>query len=141
MYKVLLVVSLLLSTNVNAGTWKLLNENDEGGRLLVDVDSAVIDTYDKDGKGDGTRVRAHMRYIEKDGELFFVGVIDGAECITQQGGALVNLFEDNTSKTYFWSDLGNRLYDSEGRWLCGYLIDVLETMAEKPQRAAPKIYM
>jgi hypothetical protein len=141
MYKVLLVVSLLLSTNVNAGTWKLLNENDEGGRLLVDVDSAVIDTYDKDGKGDGTRVHAQLRYVDKDGVVSFVGVIDGAECITQQGGELINLFENDTTKTYFWSDLGNRLYDSEGRWLCGYLIDVLETMAKKPQRAAPKIYM
>jgi hypothetical protein len=141
MYKVLLVVSLLLSTNANADTWKLLDDNNKGGRLLVDVDSAVIDTYDKVGKNDGTRVHAQMRYVEKDEELSFLGVIDGAECISQQGGTLINLFENDTTKTYFWSDLGNRLYDSEGRWLCGYLIDVLETMAEKPQRAAPKIYM
>jgi len=140
MYKVLLVL-LLLATNATAATWKLIDEGSEGGRLLVDVDSAVIDTYDKAGKGDGTRVHAQLRYVDKDGVIPFIGVIDGAECITQQGGELINLFENDTTKTYFWSDLGTRLYDSEGRWLCGHLVDVLETMAKKPQRAAPKIYM
>ena len=141
MYKVLLVLSLLLSTEATAATWKLVNDGSEGGRLLVDVDSARIDTYDKNDKDDGTRVYATMRFVNDDGELVFVGVIDAAECITQQGGALVNLFDDDTSKTYFWSDLGDRLYDSEGRWLCGHLIDAIDTMIKTPQRGTPKIYM
>jgi len=143
MYKVLLVLALLLSTDANATTWKLVDDGAKSGRLLVDPDSAGIDKYDKNAKGDGTRVHAIMRFVNTNGELLFVGVIDAGECIAQQGGTLVNIFEDNSSKTYFWSDSGERLYDSEGRWLCGHLLDTLETMIkqEPKSKSAPKIYM
>ena len=144
MRKFLAVLLLLVTTLAVAGNWKLITDGASGTRLLVNTDSIRIDKYKKDNGTNGARVYAVMEMINNGEEVVFTSFIDSDDCLVQQGGALLVVFPDKSTQTYFWSMDGSKIYDAEGQWLCGYLIGTLEVYQqnkEKESKKKPKVTM
>ena len=134
----ILVATMLVTTAAQAETWKMIVDSDTGSRLVIDVDSIVIDGYTKPNGQDGTRIHATMATITDEGDIPFRSVIDADECLTQQGGRLVNVYADNSTNSYFWSMSGQKMYDAQGQWLCAYLETTLEIYQKKQEKSKSK---
>lgn len=133
MRKFLAALALIPTVSYGAN-WKLIVDSTSGSRLLVDADSVRIEKYKK-SDGPSTQIYATMDMMDQTGETVFVSVIDAKECLNQNGGVLVLFYNDKSTATYFWSGDGNKMYDAQGQWLCGYLKGYLESNAKnKKQR-------
>jgi hypothetical protein len=121
MLKVLLLAaSLLFTQTASAENWVKIIDNDQGTRLVADLDTVKFSTYEFEG-ATKNRITATMRFIMENSAAW-VAVIDTDECVTRRRGMLVTVFNDNITKQYFWDDKGATMYDAEGQWLCGYTI-------------------
>lgn len=134
----ILAVLLLTSTVAAAENWQMVQDSVNGTRLIADVDSINVTNYTKDPatKTLGVRVHATMQSIGADNTVDgFISIIDVEECLAKQAGTLVNLYSDGSSKTFFWSARGNRMYDSQAQWLCA----VMMLAAEETKKQAPAV--
>ena len=125
--KVLLASALLLSTTAHAENWQMVTDSTDGSRLVADVDSVEIKGYNK-GSVKATGIFVNMQYVSS-GETnpVFVTAIDVEECLIKKGGTLVNAYKSGTTSTYFWSLDGPKMYDSQGQWMCGYVMGLLKS--------------
>lgn len=130
----LLAVLLMLPAMATAGTWKLIIDSTTNTRLLVDVDSVKIENYKK-GDTTGVSIGATMSLVSNQDETVFVSIIDAEGCISkQQGGALINIYADKSTNQYFWSIDGDKMYDAQGQWLCGYLLGAINTYQKQQSK-------
>lgn len=138
--KFFLLVILMASIPAYAENWQMLADSQDGQRLIVDVDSANIDKYTKNVKTKevGIRVRASMMYIDPNVQTRpFISAIDGDDCIYRQAGSIVNVFDKKTVDTYFWSMQGTKMYDTQGQWLCNFLVTAVE-YHDSVEKSKPK---
>lgn len=119
----------------------MITDGIDSSRLLVDSESVVIEKYGTDSDNNNVRIHATMKLFVDQEIVIMVAVIDGTECVMQQGGQLSNIISDDGSTlNYFWSMQGNRLYDAQGQWLCGYFLGTIEQYSNE-QDSTPKITM
>jgi hypothetical protein len=134
---IMAVLALAVSVNANAANWTVITDGQNSERLLIDLDSIVMDSYES-GNGPSTRIYGTMQYLLPDRATEpFQAVIDVKECLTKQSGLLLHKYNDGDSNVKFWTSTGPRLYDSEGSYLCGYAIGTLKAKKEK-QAQKPK---
>ena len=139
--KVLLVSALLLATTAHAETWKMVTDSSDGVRLVADVDSIDIRGYNK-GTEKATGIFVVMRYVSTEtNSAKFMAAIDVEECLVKKGGTLVNADGNGKVATYFWSLDGDKMYDAEGQWMCGYLIGIVKNSEKRAIQAQPKVTM
>lgn len=137
MFRIFALALLFVTTTVHAQDWSLVTDSSDGTRLLVDVDTVQVDKYNK-GKSEGTRIHAVMSYLDNSQEYLFTAIIDAHECLEKKSGVLVNVNSKGKSNTYFWSEKGNKMYDAQGQWLCGFLIGSIDA-AQKKKQSAPAV--
>lgn len=140
----LLVALLLFSTATFAENWQMIIDSADDSRLLVDTESIVIEGYVTNSGDNSARIFATMKiFTEDQEELPMIAVIDGTECVKQQGGKLIAIIDqEGNGLTYFWSMKGGKMYDSQGQFLCGYFLGTLEQYSEdRNQDKNPKITM
>jgi len=113
----------VIGTAQAAGNWQPIMDAKSGGRLIVDVDTVDFSIYDKNGKK-ALRATATMQMLA-DGEIHepFSAIIDVDECIKNQRGVLLNVYQDGTVDKYFWHANGNKMYDAQAQWLCAVTIE------------------
>lgn len=111
---------MIIPTLANAENWQIVDDTVSGSaRLIINIDTLTLDEYDN-GKN---RIYSYFRIVTPDETLpQFAAVIDVDDCLKRQSGIMYYVFEDGTKKQYFWSHNGNKLYDSAGKYLCGYLV-------------------
>ena len=125
--KVLLVLALLLSTTAHAENWKMVTDSSDGARLVADADSVEIKEYNK-GSEKAVGIFVNMQYVSSgEANTVFVTAIDVEECLIKKGGTLVNAYKSGATSTYFWSLDGPKMYDSQGQWMCGYVMGLLKS--------------
>ena len=146
MHKLLLILTLTLPAVSYAENWQLIA--DDGLRLVVDIDSPKVTPYKNDAGKVSLAVTAKMAYINHNSDpVVFVSGIDGDDCVYKGGGSIVNIYANRAQSSYFWSARGGRTYDSQGKWLCSFLVDFVEKAdqegrknpASKKQNSKPKI--
>lgn len=137
MKHLLATLLLVVASTANATNWQLVSDSDSNDiRLLVDVDTVLIDKYDKHNTGKKTdyRVSSTMTYISDNSEVNFLVIIDADDCLRKGAGALASRTAGETeSKISFWSSQGQTMRDAQGQWMCGYLKGTLEVTQPKPK--------
>lgn len=150
MKRLVLLVTLLITSNLAlAENWQLVEDSDEGARLIADVDSLKAELYQKDDKVRGTRISSIMRIVLTESITdSFIVAIDGNDCLAKQAGPVVNVLPSGKVNTYFWSIDGNRMYDAQGQWLCAVFYKAVVEKKKLPKsnatpakKAQPKYMM
>jgi hypothetical protein len=141
-----ITTALLLSTATAAAAenWQLVQDSENGSRLIADFDSVDVTNYIKNEKTKEVGIRAHgvMEVLTPDGPTgAFTAIIDVDDCLKRQAGPIVNLFADGKTNTYFWSSRGDRLYDAQGQWLCAIVTIANATVEAKKSKEKPKYSM
>lgn len=129
MKKLLAVLLLTLSFSANAENWKLLVDIEGGNRLLVDYDSLQFSEYTTDKKTKSWYLKADMFLVNSNTPI--VAAIDAKECMLKNSGALV-LSHDGETYSKFWSDVGGKVYDVQGQFLCMATKKALQAL-KKPE--------
>lgn len=129
-----LVTALLVSAIATAENLQLVEDAANGTRLLVDTDSVKITPYSKNSKGDSIAVSARMVYYGPNNDIVeFVTGVDAEDCLTKNGGTIVNVYPDRSQSSYFWSASGSKLYDAQGQWLCMVFLKAADTPVSQPK--------
>lgn len=140
--KFLLVTAMTLSLTAHAENWQAVQDGVGSDRLIVDVDSVAVDTYDKADNTKGTRIYATMQIVGgTETTPAFWTIIDVVECLAKGNGLLLTKTSDGTNHTYFWDTKGPRIYDAAGQWLCGYAQGLKELAAKNKSKDKKKITM
>lgn len=123
---------LTVSLAANANNWIMVQEADNGNRLIVDIETFMVT------KGDDNTplVAAIFSYVE-DGKLGepFAFVTDLKSCTTRNGLIHHRMYDGvkwNTVQRYFWSKNGRKMYDAGGMALC----DMLEVKVRQPTKGS-----
>lgn len=123
MRKALILLSICLATvSAHAEDWQLLQEAENGVRMLVDIKSIAPINMTSHGM-QGPAIGAKFRYIDDNGvatvPFIFVTAISSCKSMngelqqgTLQGGKWV------PEKKYWWSENGSKMYDASGNFLC-----------------------
>lgn len=123
-------ILFMISLPAWAENWHTVTDSDSGIRLVADVDSIVVDKYKTSSGAESARIYGVMQYVGDD-TLPFTSIIDVTECFAKQRGTMVVVYRDNTSKVYFWDGKGNKMYDAQGQFLCGFAIGLRDKTYEK----------
>ena len=136
MKSIIFIALLLITFSASAENWQPIADSSGGERLIVDIDAIDIDEYEKNQH----RIFSKFTFVTVDGMLPpFAAVIDTNDCLVNQAGIMFYVFENGAKQTYFWSMKGDKMYDSIGQFLCGYLVMVLEE--HEKQKKTSKNFM
>lgn len=120
MKRILLALSLSCAViAAHAENWTMVQESDNGSRLLVDIDS-----YRNNTKGDdGTIFVAAMFRFFSNGEAGspFLYITEADSCKRMNGTLYSRKWENGkwvTTDKFWWSKNGSKMYDSAGELLC-----------------------
>ncbi len=84
-----------------------------------------------------------MVQFVKEGSVPFTIVIDTDECLDKGNGILMSLYSDGVNVTDFWTMDGDKVYDAEGQFLCGWTIGTIQKLKKqndaKPKELAPTL--
>ena len=144
MRKLLVALLLFTTTLAVAENWQMIIDSTDDSRLLVDTESITLEGYVTESGDNSVRVYATMKIFTNEQEVIpMIAVIDGTECVKQQGGQLEAIIDqEGNGLTYFWSMDGGKLYDSQGQFLCGYFMGTLKQYSkDRNQDNNPKITM
>lgn len=132
-----IIAGLLVTSIAHAENWTMVTDSNSGTRLVADVDSVKFDKYNK-GNSQGHRAMVTMQYVTGEYTEPFLVIIDIDECIQKKSGVLVSKRGDS-QQIYFWTNEGNKMYDAQGQWLCGFTIGSIEALKNKKSNT-PKEY-
>jgi hypothetical protein len=131
MLKVLVGALFVLSTSAaQAANWTRVVDSVNGVRLLIDKDSIKFSNYTKENGDVGHRVAGVVQFV-KEGSNPYTIVIDTDECLTNSNGVLISLYGDGINTTDFWTLDGDKVYDAEGQFLCGWTIGTLQKLKKQ----------
>jgi len=121
MKKIILAAALAVSFAAHAESWVMVQEAENGARLLVDVDKFVAN---KDTMANGPEIylAAPFKYFMNGKSTDAVAfVIDRETCKMREGPLVKRTWDGKawvTVETYWWSSSGTKMYDSAGQALC-----------------------
>jgi len=135
MFKIIVMLFMLTSTVAYAENWYTVTDSSSGLRLVADIDSVVVDKYKTTSGAESVRIYGVMQYVGDDTPPF-TSIIDVTECFAKQRGTMVVVFQDKTSKVYFWDGKGNKMYDAQGQFLCGFAIGLRDKAESREQQGS-----
>lgn len=143
MLKLLVSALFVLSTSTaQAASWTRVVDSVNGGRLLIDKESINFSNYTKENGDVGHRVAGVVQFV-KEGSLPYTIVIDTDECLDKGNGILLSLYGDGVNVIDFWTMDGDKVYDAEGQFLCGWTIGTIQKLQKqngaKPKEQAPTL--
>lgn len=106
---------LTISFSAIAEQWVLVDETVDGNtRLLIDIDSFSVDKNKNNiyVAGAGFSV-----YDQSGKQPSFYGALPIESCQKDNGEFIIG-FGDSSTKRYWWSKFGSRLYDSAANAIC-----------------------
>lgn len=116
-----------LCLNAYAAKWELVTDSAGGSRLIADADSFKIEKYNKTATDESYRALAKMSMIQNNTETVVLVIIDALECANTGSGLMVTkVVETNETLTHFWTVDGPKMYDAQGVWLCGKVLQVIK---------------
>jgi hypothetical protein len=121
-----LVVMFAVSFSAHAENWFVVTDSKTGERLLADLESIKVDNYTTSTGGTSVRMSSTMTFVGEGDSDPFTAIIDVKECFSRKRGILVNVYKDQSHKTYFWDENGSKMYDAQGQFLCGFAIGMRE---------------
>lgn len=131
--KTILILSMFTVNTAIAANWQPITDSELGTKLMVNMDSIRIDKYSKGKDQNGARIYAIMSYTKDKNETSFASIIDAHECLEKNSGILLNIYNDGTKGSFYWSSEGALMYDAQGQWLCDYLIGVVKSSYDSQQ--------
>ena len=132
--KKFLTLLLLFTSSAMAADWQPIIDSEIGTRLMVNVDSVRIDKYYRGKDKNGARVYAVMSYTKNSDTKAFASIIDAQECLEKNSGTLVNVYDDGSKGSFYWTMDGPLMYDAQGQWLCGFLNNVVQNLQDEYQQ-------
>lgn len=134
MKKVIALLALsLASLSVMAQGWVLVDETKDGQRLLVKKGSITTGV----NKNSSPWVGGDFA-ITNNGEIaaqFYMVTL--VQTCVDGGGELIAGVDENTRRKYWWSQNGDKMYDTAGRLLCAWLEAELKSRRNTVPPAPP----
>lgn len=121
--------------NAYAAKWEIVVDFPKGDRLIADAESVKIDDYRYGNNDESFLVKATMMMVRDNKQVVMTVAIDAVECLTSGSGVMVITVNSLPEPSnFFWSANGNKVYDTQGVWLCARLRDIVNKHQSKTQK-------